>query len=130
VCDALGQRGDRSQFTPCQSANVRDVAEIVAGCQVIVSAGAAGIELVSAETFQATEGVRVAIDLNAVPPAGVAGIEVQDKATDRGGVICYGAIGVGGTKMKIHKAALKQLFESNDAVLDAEEILEIGRRLA
>ena len=31
--------------------------------------------------------------------------------------------------MKIHKAAIKALFESNDRVLDAPEIFEIGRKL-
>ncbi len=44
--------------------------------------------------------------------------------------ICYGALGVGGTKMKIHKAAIAQLFEANDQVLDAEEILAVGQRLS
>ena len=29
--------------------------------------------------------------------------------------------------MKIHKRAIKALFESNDRILDAEEILELGR---
>ena len=51
---------------------------------------------------------KVAIDLNAVPPAGIAGIDVMDKAKDRDGVVCYGAIGVGGTKMKIHRAAIAE----------------------
>jgi len=36
---------------------------------------------------------------------------------------------VGGTKMKIHKAAIKKLFLANDLVLDAEAIYEIGREL-
>ncbi len=72
----------------------------------------------------------VAIDLNAVPPAGLAGIEVTDKAVDRNGVACYGAIGVGGTKMKIHKAAIGRLFASNDQILDAEQLYEIGQSLS
>ena len=37
-------------------------------------------------------------------------------------VVLYGAIGVGGLKMKIHKAAIARLFETNDAILDAAEI--------
>jgi len=41
-------------------------------------------------------------------------VAVTDKAVQHDGVICYGAIGVGGTKMKAHKAALAKLFESND----------------
>ncbi|HCP83812.1 MAG TPA: bifunctional NADP-dependent methylenetetrahydromethanopterin dehydrogenase/methylenetetrahydrofolate dehydrogenase, partial [Planctomycetaceae bacterium] len=47
-------------------------------------------------------------------------------AVDHSGTICYGAVGVGGTKMKIHKAAIASLFKSNDKVLDAEEVFKIG----
>jgi hypothetical protein len=65
--------------------------------------------------------------LNAVPPLGIGGVEVMDKAKDRDGVVCYGAIGVGGTKMKIHRAAVARLFESNDQVLDTAAIYAIGQ---
>ena len=41
----------------------------------------------------------------------------------------YGAIGVGGTKMKIHKAAVARLFESNDQVLDAEEVYQLALKI-
>jgi hypothetical protein len=56
-------------------------------------------------------------------------VDVTDKAAERDGVICYGAIGVGGTKMKIHKAAIAKLFETGDQVLDAEQVFAIGREL-
>ena len=68
-------------------------------------------------------------ETNAVPPAGLGGVAVTEAAVDRGGVICYGAIGVGGDKMNIHKAAIRRLYESNDQVLDAEQIFRIGREL-
>ena len=41
----------------------------------------------------------------------------------------WGAIGVGGIKMKIHKACVAGLFESKDRVLDAETVLDVGRSL-
>jgi len=53
----------------------------------------------------------------------------MDKAKERDGVICYGAIGVGGTKMKIHRAAIERLFTANNLVLDAEEVFRIGQEL-
>jgi hypothetical protein len=105
-----------------------DLAEGLSGAQIVIAAGAAGIELLSAES-RADASPQVAIDLNAVPPLGIGGIEVMDRAVERDGTICYGAIGVGGTKMKIHKQAIRQLFESNTQVLDAEEILAIGEGL-
>ena len=70
-----------------------------------------------------------AADLNAVPPLGVEGIEVNDDGADRGGTKTFGALGVGGLKMKIHKACIARLFERNDLVLDAETIAEVARDL-
>jgi hypothetical protein len=52
-----------------------------------------------------------------------------DKARQDAGAFLYGALGVGGTKMKIHRAAIRRLFASNDACLDAEDLLAIGEGL-
>ena len=52
-----------------------------------------------------------------------------DKAKMDGGVVVYGALGVGGTKMKIHRAAIATLFESTATALDAEEMLAIGETM-
>ena len=65
-------------------------------------------------------------DLNAVPPLGVEGVEVQDSAAERDGAIVFGALGVGSLKMKIHKACIARLFERNDLVLDAETIADVA----
>ena len=74
--------------------------------------------------------MKLAIDLNAVSPAGIAGVEVMDKAKDRNGLLCYGAVGVGGTKMKIHHACIRRLFESNDQRLETTAIFDLGRSLS
>lgn len=91
---------------------------------ILVSSGAAGIEMLS--NWQ-EYGFEVAVDLNAVPPVGLPGIELTDSAKEIGSTICYGALGVGGPKMKVHKAAVAKLFESNDLILDASEMLDIAR---
>jgi hypothetical protein len=70
--------------------------------------------------------LKLAIDLNAVPPLGIEGVEVTDKGTQRDGIICYGAIGIGDTKMKIHKASIAKLFEGNDQIMDAEEVYALA----
>ena len=99
------------------------------GASVIVAAGAAGAVLLPKSIRAGLSGVKVLIDLNAVPPLGIEGVDATDKKADRDGALAWGALGVGGTKMKIHKAALKALFEGNDKVIDAEEALAIGRSL-
>jgi methylenetetrahydrofolate/methylenetetrahydromethanopterin dehydrogenase (NADP+) len=96
---------------------------------LIVAAGAAGVTLLGTTGRGLVDRGLVLIDLNAVPPAGIEGIAATDKARQEGSAVVYGALGVGGTKMKIHRAAIRRLFESNDAVLDAEELLAIGESL-
>lgn len=129
VCHRVAQAVSGARVTP-HSTEGSEVAGLVQGAQLVVSAGAAGIELLSSEALKNAGSVQVAIDLNAVPPAGIGGIEANDKAADREGRICYGALGVGGLKMKIHKAAIAHLFQQNDAVLDADEIYALGKEVA
>ena len=108
-----------------------EVVETVLGsAHIIVAAGGPGVELLSAEQFCRASECRVCIDLNAVPPVGVVGIQPTDKARDVNGVIVYGALGIGGTKMKIHREGISRLFSSNDQWLDAEELLLIGEQLS
>jgi methylenetetrahydrofolate/methylenetetrahydromethanopterin dehydrogenase (NADP+) len=100
------------------------------GAALLVSAGPAGVCMVPRIAWADRVGLRVAADLNAVPPMGIEGVDVQDNAVKREGAIVFGALGVGGLKMKIHKACIARLFESNDAVLDAETIAEVAQGLA
>jgi hypothetical protein len=111
--------GDASQAAP-----------VLEGAQLLVSAGPAGVCMVPRAAWAGRAGLRVAADLNAVPPMGIEGVEVQDSAVERDGAVVFGALGVGGLKMKIHKACIARLFESNDAVLDAETIAEVAQGLA
>ena len=100
------------------------------GATVLLNAGPAGVQLVPRQAWAARPGLEVAVDLNAVPPLGIEGIESADDGARRDGVTTFGAIGVGGLKMWVHKACIARLFERNALVLDAETIAEVGRELA
>lgn len=117
-----------AQLEAVETNNADQLPSAVAGVDLVVAAGAAGVELLPTTVRRESE-LKVVIDLNAVPPVGIEGVEITDKARETDGQICYGAIGVGGTKMKIHQAAIRKLFESNDAVLDIDAIYQIGLAL-
>jgi hypothetical protein len=97
---------------------------------LLLNAGPAGVCLVPKTAWDGPAGLRAAADVNAVPPLGIEGIDVMDNGADRGGVKVFGALGVGGLKMKIHKACIARLFEKNDLVLDAEAIAEVANDLS
>jgi methylenetetrahydrofolate/methylenetetrahydromethanopterin dehydrogenase (NADP+) len=106
-----------------------DVADVVPTVQAVFAAGAAGVKLLSQDVWKSAGGLRVLVDANAVPPLGIEGLEATDKGKERAGVQCYGALGIGGWKMKIHRAAVQQLFTRNDLVLDADEVFAVGEEI-
>jgi hypothetical protein len=129
TAEAIRARVADARLEPIGVASPGDLAAALAERTLVIAAGAAGVVLLPRSARSACPSLQVAIDLNAVPPLGVEGIEVGDKAKERAGVLCYGAIGVGDTKMKVHRAAVARLFESNDQVLDAEQVYAIAQGL-
>jgi hypothetical protein len=128
VCEAVRARVPGARVEPAATGTPQELTAALAGRTLVIAAGAAGAVLLPRSARPACPGLRVAIDLNAVPPLGIEGVEVADKGKERDGVLGYGAIGVGDTKMKVHKAAVARLFESNDQWLDAEEVYALAEQ--
>jgi hypothetical protein len=130
VCQALIAKFSGARVEPVSTSTASELQAALSGRTLVIAAGAAGAVLFPRSARAACPELRAAIDLNAVPPTGIEGIEVMDKGVERKGVICYGAIGVGDTKMRLHKAAIARLFESNDQIMDAEEVYALAATLA
>jgi len=114
---------------PFESTVPAKAADAADGADIVFAAGAAGIELLDADWLLNNKSASLALDINAVPPVGIAGIESMDNGTERNSKICYGAIGIGQLKMKIHKHCIAKMFESNDQILDTDEIFSIGEQI-
>ena len=103
--------------------------ELCKDIHVLLNSGPAGVQMVPKSAWTAAKSLKIAVDLNAVPPLGIEGVEVSDAGVVRQGVVVYGAFGVGNFKTKLHKACVARLFTRNDLVLDAETIADIAREL-
>ena len=103
--------------------------ELCQGVQILLNSGPAGVQMVPRSAWTAVKSLEVAVDLNAVPPLGIEGVEVTDAGKVRDGVTVFGAFGVGNFKTKLHKACVARLFTRNDLVLDAEAIAEVAREM-
>ncbi len=115
-----------ASMTPLAIKSSTELETALAEVEVFFAAGAPGITLLPAAVRAKAKTLKVLVDLNAVPPLGIEGVQVADRGVERDGCHAYGALGVGATKMKVHKAALAKLFTTNDATLDAEEVYELA----
>jgi hypothetical protein len=130
ACAAIRSRVEGAQLRAVAAATLEEFESVCSGHQIIVAAGAAGVCFLPENALSRLVGVRLAIDLNAVPPVGIADIGVMDKTVEKSGVLCFGALGVGGLKMKVHKQAVASLFESNDRILETRSIYELALKVA
>ena len=115
------------EVTATEARDDAGVARALEGAQLCLTAGAAGVQLLSRKIWATNPTLRVMGDVNAVPPLGIEGTEAGDKGVEREGKRVFGAMAIGGLKMKVHKASVARLFEQNDAVLDLEAIWQIAK---
>jgi len=125
----LQARLPQSRIIASQTASESELRQALAGCQVVFGAGAAGVRLLSRALWVGQAALRVLLDLNAVPPSGIEGVEPTDNGQLRDGVLCFGAIAVGSLKMKIHKTAISLLFHRSDQHFDIDELFALSSQL-
>ena len=102
----------------------------IRGADIVFAAGAIGVELLEERHWRDERTIEVIADCNAQPPFGVGGICATDKGNTRQQKVAFGALGIGGLKLKLHRACVAQLFQSSDQVLDAEEIYALAKTMA
>jgi hypothetical protein len=103
--------------------------QLLDGVEVLLNSGPAGVQMVPRQAWTSSKSLKIAVDLNAVPPLGIEGLDVEDGGIVQNGVVVFGAFGIGNFKTKLHKACVARLFTRNDLVLDAEAIADIAREL-
>lgn len=129
VCEAVRAHVPDAKLEAVAVSSSADGPVALDGRTLVIAAGAAKAVLLPKKIRDTCKTLKVAIDLNGVPPAGIEGIDLFDAGADHGGTICYGAIGVGGAKMKLHKAAVAKLFTANHLMLDVQEIYELALQM-
>ena len=105
------------------------LAKLLDGASLVLAAGPAGVEVLPESIWKKVDSIEVLADFNAAEPLGIEGTGAEDELEDYDGKRVLGALAIGGPKMKVHKACVRRLFESNDAVLDADGVYEIAKEL-
>lgn len=109
-----------------------DKPDYIQTADIVFATGAAGIELLSAELVASAPQLKVAADVNAVPPAGIAGIDAFDDgkliAGSNSGAVGIGALAIGNIKYQAQSRLLKQMINTEKPVfLNFEHAFEVAR---
>lgn len=95
-------------------------AEYLKTADVVFATGAAGIELLSAELIALAPQLKVAVDVNAVPPSGISGVDAFHNGTpikgSISGAVGLGAMAIGNIKFQTQVLLLKKMINSDKPV--------------
>jgi methylene-tetrahydromethanopterin dehydrogenase len=108
-------------------------AGLLQGADVALCAGRAGVEIIGADLLKACPGLLAVADVNAVPPLGVAGLELFSDGTPIGGTTTagIGALAIGQTKYQTEFGLFRRMIESNRPLtLDFRDAFALARELS
>lgn len=111
-----------------EPANRAELEAILDGAQIVLSAGPAGVQVLRRDVWAQHPTIELLADYNAAEPLGIEGTKATDDLAEYGKLV-LGALAIGGPKMKVHKACVRRLFESNDQVLDTDAVYAIAKEL-
>lgn len=104
---------------------------LLADTEVLLSAAKAGIQVVSRDDLAAAKRLLAAVDLNAVPPAGIEGLGVLDDrkplAAGSGQAVGIGALAVGQVKYQTQRRLFEQMLSASPAYFDLVAAFEMAR---
>ncbi|MCI1192561.1 methylenetetrahydromethanopterin dehydrogenase [Calidifontimicrobium sp. SYSU G02091] len=95
-----------------------DLHAALAGADVVLGVAAAGVQVMSADDRAVATRLKVAADVNAVPPAGLAGVGVMDdgKPIEGSGAVGIGALAVGNVKYQVQHRLLVRMRNADKPV--------------
>lgn len=93
-----------------------DKARLVSNADIVFCTAKAGIQVLNADVLKQATQLKVAGDVNAVPPCGIAGIKNDDfgapliHATNAQGAVGIGALAIGNVKFQLQHELLKSMM--------------------
>jgi methylene-tetrahydromethanopterin dehydrogenase len=108
------------------------ISELVNDADVVFNAATEGVQVLNSSHLQKAVKLKVACDVNAVPPAGIEGIGVMDDGVpisgSPSGAVGIGALAVGNVKYQTQHLLLKRMYETGDPeFLDFNNAFEVAR---
>jgi methylenetetrahydrofolate/methylenetetrahydromethanopterin dehydrogenase (NADP+) len=112
-----------------EPADRAELESMLDGAQIVLSAGPAGVPVLRRDFWGQHPTIELLADYNAAEPLGIEDTNATDDLVEYDGKLVLGALAIGGPKMKVHKACVRRLFESNDQILDTDAVYAVAKEL-
>lgn len=101
--------------------------DLVKDAEIILAAGKAGVQILSKNQLAQASDLKVPADVNAVPPAGIEGVDVHDDGSKGPGI---GALAIGNVKYQVESGLFRRMIDSDKPLyLDFRDAYQLAREI-
>jgi methylene-tetrahydromethanopterin dehydrogenase len=132
TCEQFGERFGVA-MTPADGSDDAKKLAVIQDAEVILAAGRAGTQILSKDQLASARHLLVALDVNAVPPAGLEGLDAFADGTPIEGTegVGVGALAVGNVKFKTEHELLGAMRDAEPRrCIGVAEAFEVARKHA
>jgi hypothetical protein len=128
VADKINQEVGAQLVKVVEVNKPEQTADAVKNAEIILAAGAGGIQLLSAADLKAAKKCKIVADINAIKPVGVEGLDSNDDGKELGkSLFGIGALAIGKLKIKIETDMIKRATEAPQGLFDYSIAYDIGK---
>ena len=119
VADKINQECGATRVKVVEVTKPEQTAAAIKGAEIVLSAGAGGIQLLSAADLNASPTCKIVADINAIKPLGVEGLASNDDGKEiKPGVYGIGALAIGKLKIKTETEMIKRATNEPQGLFD------------
>ena len=130
VADKINDEIGGQKVQSVEAQTPEGIGRAVEDAEIILSAGAAGRELLPLAVFKEHgKKCNIVADINAIPPVGVEGLDSNADGKEMlPGVLGVGALAIGKLKNKIEVALIRKAAEESKGIFDYKTAYEIAKK--
>ncbi len=119
IADKINKECGAVRVKVMEVSKPEQTADAIKDAEIILAAGAGGIQLMTAADLAKAKKAKIVGDINAIKPLGVEGLDSNDEAKElKAGTFGIGALAIGKLKIKVETDMIKRATEAASGLFD------------
>lgn len=128
IADKINKECGAERVKVIEVSKPEQTAAAIKDAEIILAAGAGGVQLMTAEDVKNAEKAKIIGDINAIKPLGVEGLGSDDESKElKAGTFGIGALAIGKLKLKVETDMIKRATEAPSGLFDYSIAYDIAK---
>ncbi len=128
IADKINKEAGVERVKVVEVSKPEQTANAIKDAEIILAAGAGGIQLLTNEDLTKAKKAKIVADINAIKPLGIEGLDSNDDPKElNAGLFGIGALAIGKLKLKVETDMIKRATEAPSGLFDYAMAYDIAK---